>query len=231
MAGCTRLYNSGVSRAHTHARARTHTCAPTNSMYPKTPMTPVAPLKPPRTSTGRRIQVRRSSVHGRGVFAVAPIEAGELIIEYTGEVIDWPEALRRHPHDPQDPNHTFYFSLESGHVIDAKHGGNSSRWINHACEPNCIADEVDGLLEPAYDQRPAERLAPRGGGLRRPSEACVDLLEVLAHVADIGDELERQGALGGASHQPSCLRAALSTASMSASPRCALKNSGSDSAR
>lgn len=146
MAGCTRLYNSGVSRAHTHARARTHTCAPTNSMYPKTPMTQVAPLKPPRTSTGRRIQVRRSSVHGRGVFALAPIEPGELIIEYTGEVIDWPEALRRHPHDPHDPNHTFYFSLEGGHVIDAKHGGNSSRWINHACEPNCIADEVDGRV-------------------------------------------------------------------------------------
>ena len=109
-------------------------------------MKQVAALKPSRAAAGRRIQVRRSSVHGRGVFAVAPIAAGELIIEYTGEVIDWPEALRRHPHDPLDPNHTFYFSLDSGKVIDAKHGGNSSRWINHACEPNCIADEIDGRV-------------------------------------------------------------------------------------
>jgi SET domain-containing protein len=85
-------------------------------------------------------------VHGRGVFTLAEIAEGELVIEYTGEVIDWPEALRRHPHDPSNPNHTFYFSLESGQVIDAKHGGNSSRWINHACEPNCVADETDGRV-------------------------------------------------------------------------------------
>jgi hypothetical protein len=26
-------------------------------------------------------------------------------------------------------------------VIDALHGGNSSRWINHSCNPNCEADE------------------------------------------------------------------------------------------
>lgn len=94
----------------------------------------------------RRIQVRRSGVHGKGVFAAAPIARGEQIIEYTGEVIGWPEALRRHPHDPEQPNHTFYFSLEGGSVIDAKHGGNSSRWINHACRPNCQADEVDGRV-------------------------------------------------------------------------------------
>jgi SET domain-containing protein len=31
-------------------------------------------------------------------------------------------------------------------VIDGKVGGNSSRWINHACEPNCEADEVDGRV-------------------------------------------------------------------------------------
>jgi SET domain-containing protein len=31
-------------------------------------------------------------------------------------------------------------------VIDAKHGGNSSRWINHACKPNCEADEDGGRV-------------------------------------------------------------------------------------
>ena len=98
-------------------------------------------------SRGRRIQVRRSGVHGKGVFALRPIAKGETILEYTGEIIDWPEALRRHPHDPQDPHHTFYFSLDGGtHVIDAKVGGNASRWINHACVANCEADEVDGRV-------------------------------------------------------------------------------------
>ena len=97
--------------------------------------------------TGRRIQVRKSGVHGKGVFALQPIAKGERIIEYKGEIIGWPEALRRHPHDPSDPNHTFYFSLDDGsHVIDAKVGGNAARWINHACEPNCKADETDGRV-------------------------------------------------------------------------------------
>lgn len=91
---------------------------------------------------GRGTQVRRSGVHGKGVFALRAFAKGETIIEYKGEIITWKEALRRHPHDPNDPNHTFYFHLDDGHVIDGKYLGNSARWINHSCAPNCEADLV-----------------------------------------------------------------------------------------
>ena len=95
-------------------------------------------------SGGRRIQVRRSGVHGKGVFALQPIPAGETIIEYIGEIITWKEADRRHPSNPDDPNHTFYFSIMDGKkVIDAAFGGNAARWINHSCNPNCESDEDD----------------------------------------------------------------------------------------
>ena len=94
----------------------------------------------------RRIQTRRSGVHGKGVFAVQPIAEGETLIEYVGEIISWPEAQARHPHDPGNPNHTFYFHVDEDHVIDALYGGNSSRWINHACDPNCEADEQNGRI-------------------------------------------------------------------------------------
>ena len=97
-------------------------------------------------SSGRRLQTRRSGVHGKGVFALVDIPKGEVLIEYVGEVITWKEALRRHPHDPHDPNHTFYFHIDEDHVIDALYGGNSSRWINHSCSPNCEPDEVDGRI-------------------------------------------------------------------------------------
>ena len=92
---------------------------------------------------GRRIQVRTSGVHGKGVFALVPIAKGTRLIEYVGEIITWPQALRRHPHDPSDPQHTFYFHVDDKHVIDAAVGGNAARWSNHACQPNCEADQTD----------------------------------------------------------------------------------------
>ena len=110
---------------------------------PATPLPPAA--QAPRSDT-RSIQTRRSGVHGKGVFALQDLAEGEMLIEYVGEVIRWKEALRRHPHDPSDPNHTFYFHIDEDHVIDAKVGGNSSRWINHSCKPNCEADEDDGRV-------------------------------------------------------------------------------------
>jgi len=108
------------------------------------------PAARPKTAaaptSNRRIQVRRSGIHGKGVYAVAPIAEGQRVIEYTGERISWDEAMARHPHDPTQPNHTFYFHVDDGGVIDALHGGNSSRWINHACDPNCEAEEKDGRV-------------------------------------------------------------------------------------
>jgi SET domain-containing protein len=112
-------------------------------------------------SDSRRIQVRRSGVHGKGVFALQAIAAGTRLIEYKGELIDWPEALRRHPHDPAQPNHTFYFHVDDGHVIDANVGGNASRWINHACDPNCEAQQLDDgrvFIDALRDIQPGEEL-------------------------------------------------------------------------
>jgi len=82
------------------------------------------------------------------------------IIEYVGERITWKEALRRHPHDPAQPNHTFYFHIDDKHVIDANVGGNAARWINHACDTNCEADEQDGriFIKALRDIEPGEEL-------------------------------------------------------------------------
>ncbi len=96
----------------------------------------------PNTRRAKAI-VRNSTIHGRGVVAARDIAAGERICEYRGARIGWPEALRRHPHDPAQPFHTFYFSIDDDTVIDANVNGNMARWINHSCEPNCEAENVD----------------------------------------------------------------------------------------
>lgn len=91
-----------------------------------------------------RIAVKTSRIHGRGVYAARRLKAGERIIEYKGERISWKEADRRPSSDPDDPHHTFFFSLSDGKtVIDANVGGNVARWINHSCDPNCETEESD----------------------------------------------------------------------------------------
>lgn len=92
------------------------------------------------------VKVKRSRVHGAGVFAVRPIRKGTRIIEYTGERISWKEAQDLPPLDPDDPHHTFFFSLDDGQVINAAVGGNEARWINHACDPNCKTIERRGRV-------------------------------------------------------------------------------------
>ncbi len=94
----------------------------------------------------RSIEVLTSGVHGKGVFATRHMAPGERVIEYVGERISLAEAIRRHPHDAAQPEHTFYFHLDDGRVIDALYGGNDSKWINHSCRPNCVPDEVWGRI-------------------------------------------------------------------------------------
>ncbi|MDR5752377.1 MULTISPECIES: SET domain-containing protein-lysine N-methyltransferase [unclassified Caballeronia] len=89
----------------------------------------------------RRFTVRTSPVHGRGVFAVTRLSAGETILEYKGELVSWKEAQRRYQRSAAEDGHTFFFDLDDGRVIDGAQGGNSARRVNHSCEPNCEAEQ------------------------------------------------------------------------------------------
>jgi SET domain-containing protein len=88
--------------------------------------------------------VKKSTLHGTGVFAARDIPAGTRILEYGGKRITPEEADALHPVNPDDPFHTFFFSLSSGKVIDGGNRGNDARWINHSCGPNCEAQEGNG---------------------------------------------------------------------------------------
>ena len=92
------------------------------------------------------IKVRHSRIHGNGVFAARKIPAGERIIEYRGKRITEKQAEKRFGQDPDNPYHTFFFSLDSGKLIDGGDEGNDARWINHSCQPNCEADEENGRV-------------------------------------------------------------------------------------
>jgi hypothetical protein len=92
---------------------------------------------------GRAYAVRRSPIHGRGVFATRTIARGEDIVEYRGRRISMEVADTMPDSDPDNPYHTFLFELNDGRVIDAGVRGNAARWINHSCAPNCVPYEDD----------------------------------------------------------------------------------------
>ncbi|MGE5306234.1 MAG: SET domain-containing protein [Alphaproteobacteria bacterium] len=109
----------------------------------------------------RRFGVRRSPIHGRGVFALVRIPKGTRIIEYKGERISHQEADERYSELHANSPHTMLFIVNDEIVIDATRHGNSARWINHSCAPNCeIADDDDRIfIDAARDIRPGEELS------------------------------------------------------------------------
>ena len=86
----------------------------------------------------KKIEARRSAIHGNGVFASAPIAKGERVIRYKGLLRTHAEVDRVYA-DELDTGHTFLFTLNDKYVIDANVEGNDARWINHSCDPNCEA--------------------------------------------------------------------------------------------
>jgi SET domain-containing protein len=76
------------------------------------------------------------------VFALTNIQSGELLVEYKGDVTSWRVASQRYQRNSAEDGHAFFFGLDDGHVIDGARGGNSVRWLNHCCEPNCEAEQA-----------------------------------------------------------------------------------------
>lgn len=116
------------------------------------------------TGNGKRsklpYELRKSPIQGKGVFATRAIRKGERIAEYKGERITSKEADRRYPEIEGERHHTFLFELDNGSCIDAQVGGNSARFINHSCDPNCEAVEEDDriFIEALRDIRKGQEL-------------------------------------------------------------------------
>ena len=91
----------------------------------------------PAASKSPMYKVRRSKIHGFGVFATRTIRKGTRVVEYLGDRISHKVADRRYEDKDEDDGHTFLFIVDRGVVIDAGVDGNDARFINHGCDPNC----------------------------------------------------------------------------------------------
>ena len=110
-------YNPGFSRART--RARTHEFNVPKEIdgaktLRKTPPTVAASDAAAKTHPGAPLRHPRQ---GR-VRAGADRRRASASSSTPGAIITWKQAQRRHPHDPDEPNHTFFFHIDDKHVID-----------------------------------------------------------------------------------------------------------------
>lgn len=88
------------------------------------------------------IEVRRSGIHGTGVYAARDIPRGRRILEYVGEKIAKDEAERRSIEQIERAQKNggaavYIFELNTRYDIDGAVSWNTARFINHSCSPNC----------------------------------------------------------------------------------------------
>lgn len=102
-----------------------------------------------------RLSVRPSPIHRWGVFAEEFIPKGRKVIEYTGEKISRRETARR-----AQRRYNYLFTLDNYWTIDGSVGGSGAEFINHCCDPNCVARICKGhiLYFAARDIQPGEEL-------------------------------------------------------------------------
>lgn len=82
----------------------------------------------------------RSAIHNWGLYALEPITAKEMIIEYVGERIRQPVAeMREIRYIKRGIGSSYLFRVDENTVIDATKKGGIARFINHCCDPSCTA--------------------------------------------------------------------------------------------
>ena len=65
-----------------------------------------------------------------------------MIIEYIGVLIRNEVANRREKLYEEGNRGVYMFRIDNDTVVDATMSGNPARYINHSCNPNCVAEVV-----------------------------------------------------------------------------------------
>ncbi|CAK7897388.1 histone-lysine N-methyltransferase, H3 lysine-4 specific [[Candida] anglica] len=92
------------------------------------------------TKRKKPVSFARSAIHNWGLYALEPIAAKEMIIEYVGESIRQQVAEHREKsYLKTGIGSSYLFRVDENTVIDATKKGGIARFINHCCNPSCTA--------------------------------------------------------------------------------------------
>ena len=93
------------------------------------------------------VEIRRSPIHGLGVFAAVAIPKGRKVVEYTGERVSRLEGRRRFVRAWLSREKRLYLArLDPYWSIDGAYGGSGAELVNHSCEPNLCWKKDRGRL-------------------------------------------------------------------------------------
>ncbi|KAL4673648.1 hypothetical protein H8959_017582 [Pygathrix nigripes] len=91
----------------------------------------------------KKLRFGRSRIHEWGLFAMEPIAADEMVIEYVGQNIRQMVAdMREKRYVQEGIGSSYLFRVDHDTIIDATKCGNLARFINHCCTPNCYAKVI-----------------------------------------------------------------------------------------
>ena len=90
-----------------------------------------------------RLAVRRSHIHGWGLYCKTDVPKDAFIIEYVGQVVRQAVGDKREKYyDDAGVGSCYLFRLDEDAIVDATRRGNIGRFINHCCRPNAYAKIV-----------------------------------------------------------------------------------------
>lgn len=101
----------------------------------------------PLQSAQKLVSLRNSSIHSYGLVIMEPAEPGDLIIEYVGELVrgsvaNIRELAYEREHRGEGIASSYLFRLDDVMVLDATKKGSLARFVNHSCDPNCVAKTI-----------------------------------------------------------------------------------------
>ena len=82
----------------------------------------------------KQLKFARSQIHDWGLFALEPIAADEMVIEYVGQMVRPLVAdMREKMYTSLGVGSSYLFKVDVDGIIDATRCGNLARFINHSC--------------------------------------------------------------------------------------------------